>query len=248
MADIDVRFVSGPERMPGFREHFPDVELVEVGFAKLDPLFPAPADGVGFDLVEAGLDPARPTLLFAPTFYPSCIEYLPTAWPADFQSYNLLIKPHDFTLTKRAYRRQLHRLRLWAERPNVYLASELEYSLLPFMARADLLITDRSSALFEFIALDKPALICDFIKLRWTYRGLLRFRLRKRLDTSYQPFAEISVRVPRYSELRPAVEQALAQPAAQSAARIAYRERVMGRCDGKAGERIADYLLRNSSA
>jgi len=248
MTDVDVRFVSGPERVPVFREQFPDVDLVEVGFAKLDPLFAEQPDGLAFDLSKAGLNPELPTLLFAPTFYPSCIEYMSAAWPEDFARYNLLIKPHDFTLTKSRYKKQRRLLHAWAEYPNVYLATELEYSLLPFMARADLLITDRSSALFEFVALDKPGVICDFVKLRWTYRGPLRFRLRQRMASSREPFADdICVRVPHYRALFETVERALANPGEKSAARRLYRDRVMGACDGKAGERIAEYLLNHSN-
>ncbi|MFT5154293.1 MAG: hypothetical protein ACI841_004300, partial [Planctomycetota bacterium] len=38
LAEFDTRFVSGYGLMKIFREHFPQVDLVEVGFAKLDEL------------------------------------------------------------------------------------------------------------------------------------------------------------------------------------------------------------------
>lgn len=243
MAEMDVRFVSGPARLGVFREHFPGVELVEVGFAKLDPLFAGGDAAPRFDLRAAGLEPARPTILYAPTFYPSSIERLPRHWPDDFAHCNLLLKAHDFTWRKRRYAAQRRRLQQWRKHANVYVAEPREYSLLPFMGSADLLASDRSSAVFEFIALDKPALICDFVKLRWTYRGPFRARARKRLDPPVQRFEEIATHVARYADLAQAVRRELREPTARSAERRRHTDQHMGRCDGRAGERIAAYLL-----
>lgn len=243
LGEVDVRFVSGPARLPIFRERYPDVKLVTVGFAKLDPLFGPEEKQPKFDLTALGLDPTKKTLLYAPTFYPSSIENMGRDWPKQFAEYNILIKPHDFTLNKKRYRHQLKRLQQWAQHDNVWLARPTDYSLIPFMATADVMATDTSSAIFEFASLDKPVIVCDFVRLRWGYRGPLRFRLRKRLDASTEQYQDIATHATRFKDLKAIVNEQMQQPEKLSARRLEYAEQIMGQRDGKVAERIADFLL-----
>lgn len=74
---------------------------------------------------------------------------MPEDWPEAFPDCDILLKPHFFSMTMPAYRRQRARLEAWAARyDHVSLAGAADYSLLPYMARADLLISEASSALF----------------------------------------------------------------------------------------------------
>lgn len=245
LGEVDVRFVSGPARLPIFRERYPDVELVTVGFAKLDPLFGPVEQQPRLDLAALGLDPAKKTLLYAPTFYPSSIENMGRNWPAQFAQYNILIKPHDFTLNKKRYRHQLKRLQQWARYDNVWLARPTDYSLIPFMATADVMATDTSSAIFEFAALDKPVIVCDFVRLRWTYRGPFRYRLRRRLDASTEQYQDIAIHAKRFKDLKAIVDSQMQHPEQLRARRLAYADQIMGQRDGKVAQRIVDYLLEN---
>lgn len=243
LGEVDVRFVSGPARLPIFRKLYPNVDLVLVGFAKLDPLFGPAEQQPRFDLATLGLDPAKKTLLYAPTFYPSSIENMGKDWPKQFTEYNILIKPHDFTLNKKRYRHQLDRLYQWAKYDNVWLAKPTDYSLIPFMATADMMATDTSSAIFEFASLDKPVIVCDFVRLRWSYRGPLRFRLRKRLDASTEQYQDIASHAARFKNLKTIVDEQMQQPEKLSTRRLKYAEEIMGQRDGKVAQRIVDYLL-----
>ncbi|MFQ5484977.1 MAG: CDP-glycerol glycerophosphotransferase family protein, partial [Desulfobacterales bacterium] len=167
---VNVRFVEGEYRLHELHRRYPGAKLVSTGFAKLDPILsPGRGEMSFFDLESAGLNPNRPTLLYAPTFYPSSIERMPDDWPKQFGNYNLIVKPHFFTFCKARYRYQRKKLKRWRYYNNTYIAAPEEYSLLPFMASSDLLISEASSAFFEFAALDKPIVWCDFLKLRWSY-------------------------------------------------------------------------------
>jgi len=244
LANFDVRFVSGPGRMKIFNEHYPNVKMFEVGFAKLDPLRKADTlEQSKFDLSALGLSEKKKTILYAPTFYPSSIENMGRHFPADFSEFNILIKPHDFTLHKKKYRHQLKKLKSWQNADNVYLASSLEYSLIPFMASADLMITDTSSAIFEFASLDKPVVICDFPHLRWSYRGPLKYRLNKRLDPSTEHFQKIAAKAANYKQLKPTVLEHLKTPTMLQELRLEYSKEIMGNTDGNASQRIVDILL-----
>lgn len=246
LLEMDVRFVEGEHRSREIRHRFADARLAEVGFAKLDPLFESqPNDSTDsrFELASAGLDPNKPTLLYAPTFYPSSIELMALDWPAQFSDYNIIIKPHHFSLTHSRYAAQRERLQHWQQYDNVYLASMEDYSLLPFMATADLLISEASSALFEFAALDRPVIWCDFIKLRWSYRGPLRFRHRRRMDQSIKRYEDIALHVSDYRHLHDAVTSQLSDPAAFSKVRQQYSAELIGPRDGQASRRIVGYLF-----
>ena len=246
---FDVRFVSGPGRMPLFRHLYPNTELVEVGFAKLDPLCtPAGLEASRMDLAPLGLDPDKPTLLYAPTFYPSSIENMSPRFPQEFEEFNILIKAHDFTLNKPRYRQQRVKLEKFAQADNVYLARASEYTLIPFLASADVMATDTSSAIFECASINKPVLTCDFVRLRWNYRGPFRYRLRRRLDPSTRHYLDVAESVRRYRDLLPKVRQHLAQPDLLGPTRMRFANELMGPLDGECALRIADYLLGAANA
>ncbi|WP_286234970.1 CDP-glycerol glycerophosphotransferase family protein [Thalassotalea sediminis] len=238
-----VRFVEGQHRTDRFREMYPQDTFINVGFCKLDPIINH--EPVGLDLEKLGLDLDKPTLLYAPTFYPSSIECFPKNWPETFNAYNILIKPHYFSLSKEKYHQQQALLKHWQTYKNVYLAEVTDYSLVPFMAVADVLISDASSALFEFAALNKPVIWCDFLKLRWSYRGIFSYRFKKRMDQDYGAYADIAVHAKKYSELKMIVDQQMTKPEMLESVRLSMAEKLAGKLDGKASERIVHYLQNN---
>lgn len=244
LMEMDIRFIEGPHYTKILQELYPGRALLEVGYAKLDPLFGSTEQRPHLDLAALGLDPAKPTILYAPTFYPSSIELMADDWPAQFAEFNLIVKPHFFTWSKSRYRKQRRKLALWARASNVHVPDQHVFNLLPFMGTADLMISDASSALFEFAALDKPVIWCDFLKLRWSYRGPLRYRLTRRMDGSIDQYRDICAHAASYRELKTQVRAQLDNPGEYSAKRQAYTQRLIGKTDGKVSQRIADYLLQ----
>ncbi len=243
---MDVRFVEGPYQLESLKRKYPAGHYVVVGYSKLDPLFRPAGLRERFDPAQVGLSPSRPTILFAPTFYPSCIERMADDWPREFSEYNLVVKPHFFTYTKSRYRQQREKIRRWAEAENVYVADISEYSLLPFMAGADLMISDASTALFEFAALNKPVVWCDFLKLRWTYRGPFHYRFVQRMDQDIVRYSDIAAHAARYRDLKEVVEGQLRDPAMYEEKRLAYVPDLLGPTDGKVSERIVRYLREHA--
>jgi CDP-glycerol glycerophosphotransferase (TagB/SpsB family) len=240
MMNVDLRFVEGPYRAHELSRLFPQVELAVVGYPKLDPLLNGSAQA--FDLAAHSLDPSRPTVLYAPTFFPSSIGCMPLDWPQTLASCNIIIKPHQFSLTHPAYRDHRRRFRRWASYPNVFLADTNHPSLLPFMAVTDILISEASTALFEFAALDRPIIWCDFLKLRWSYRGPFRYRLQRRMDPQMQRYAAIGVHAGSSGELSDIVLEELAAPERCAAQRHSITEELFGLTDGNSAERAADIL------
>ena len=237
---MTVRFMEGELRLNKIRELYPDGNFVQTGFSKLDPLF-SPDKNDTFSY-PATLDPAKKTILYAPTFNPSSIEMFPDDWPADFPDFNIIIKPHAISLNRKRYEKQRNKFHLWEKYKNVYLTEETEYSLIPFMAVSDILLSEASSTLFEFAALDRPVIICDFYKLKWTYRGIFKFRFRQRFEKDNVLYKDIGKHVRTYDELRTTIPQQLDNVGEYHTQRKQYTREHVGVTDGKASARICDYL------
>ena len=238
-----VRFVEGPYRTQRLQEMYPDSKFVDTGYAKLDPIVSGETDARS--VKDLGLDPSKPTLLYAPTFYPSSLEAFSKGFPKEFSEYNIILKPHYFSLANPKYKGQKKRLKHWAKFDNVYLAGLDEVNILPFMGLSDLLISDASSTLFEFAALNKPIVWCDFYKLRWSYRGPLKYRFDKRMDQDLYEYADVSVHAERYKGLKAAVDSQIKNPLEYEARRKEYTLQLAGTVDGKVSHRIADYMVNN---
>ncbi|MCE9680429.1 CDP-glycerol glycerophosphotransferase family protein [Shewanella sp. AS1] len=237
---MTVRFIEGSLRLEKIKHLYPNDNFVQVGFSKLDPIING--EEPGLDFVKLGLDPNKPTLLYAPTFNPSSLECFPDNWPQGFPEYNILIKAHSITLTRDQYTKQRAKLARWADFDNVYVAGNNELSLLPFMQNADILISEASSTLFEFAALDRPVIVCNFFKLKWSYRGIFKYRFHKRFGKDNVLYSDIGAHINDYKALRECVTQQLAHPEQYHAQRLQYTTDHVGPNDGKASERIVDYL------
>ncbi len=242
LAEMQIRFTEGPYRSQELLRRHPDIKIYESGFAKLDPLVNKQNNSM-LTLSNMSLDTTKKTILYAPTFYPSSIENMPENWPELLADYNIVIKPHQFSMTNARYKKQRERLLNWSQYNNVYLASDKDYSLVPFMDVADILISEASSALFEFAALGKPVIWCDFIKLRWNYRGLFKYRYTKRMDTNILRYQNIARHIKKPSELKLAIEDELQHPENFQQKRQQYSNELLGTLDGKASSRISRYLL-----
>lgn len=237
-----VRFVEGPYRTERLKSLYPNLTFIDTGYAKLDPA----VNGQLASLAPSnyGLDDKKKTILYAPTFYPSSIECFSKKFAEEFSEYNIILKPHFFSLTIEKYKKQKQMLNYWADAENVYLADEAELNILPFMSVADVLISDASSALFEFAALNKPVVWCDFYKLRWGYRGLLSFRFKERMDEDLYKYADIAIHAKSYKELKSVVDSQIKNPQQFEEQRNKYSLALAGKVDGRVGERIVEYMLR----
>lgn len=244
-SEIMYRFVEGQHRLKRLQELFPQKKFIDTGYAKLDPIINNDNDML--DLSELALEPKKKTILYAPTFYPSSIECLPKNFPELLEKYNLIIKPHFFSLIKTNYKSQQSILKHWANYENVYVCNVKEVSILPFMQQASLIISDASSTLFEFTALNKPAIWCDFYKLRWSYRGIFKFRFKKRLDKDLEYFSKVATRVLSVKELIKQVELHISKPQLKEVDRLTMSEYLTGKVDGKCSERIAQFIATGTS-
>ncbi len=131
-----------------------------IGMPKVDCL----VDGSlkrGDVLPRLGLDPARPTILYAPTWSAaSSLNLMGLELVAGLlaRSWNVIVKLHDRSRDPRPFYSggvdwPARLAQLMAGKPG-HLVSDAD--ICPYLAAADVMITDHSSAGFEYLLLDRP--------------------------------------------------------------------------------------------
>ena len=122
-------------------------------------------------LQTLGLDPALPTVLYAPTWTPysslnALGEELVTALANT--GVNLIVKLHDNSLDVSDVRNSggidwVARLSPALQGPRGHLAKR--GSIAPYLVAADLMISDHSSAAFEYLLLNRPLIRIEMPEL-----------------------------------------------------------------------------------
>jgi hypothetical protein len=179
-----------------------------IGYPKADCLVDGSIDRSAV-LRDLGLDPARPTVLYAPTWSPaSSLNTMGEDVVRGLLSLgtNLVVKLHDRSLDLREqYSGGVDwaaRLRPLLEDGRAVLAGGHDIS--PYLVAADVMITDHSSAGFEFLLRDRPIIrihrpaLLQLANVHPDYAGLL---------------ASVSDTVNNAREVCDAVLRAIADPA-----------------------------------
>lgn len=242
--DVDLRFLDGKFLEDNLTQLFPEKKSIYhvSGYSKLDNYFKFTAEDRVKFLQHCNLDVNKKTILYAPTFYPSSVLKMGKKFPEDFADYNIILKPHSHLFLRKRYRKDLHRLETWTKYPNVYLAKFNETNILPFLHAADLMISDMSSAVFEFSGVGKPAIVNMFLRYRLLHR-IFPHKVTKRLDTANFFLWKVGDTPKSYSEMLQNAKENLANPDKNKAKREELSRYVVGIVDGKVSERIVNKLL-----
>jgi hypothetical protein len=209
-------------------------EIWRTGYPQLDPLFrhdPPP---------PLGLDAALPVVLYAPTWNlrlssaPLLAERIAELIRGDGPRLGLIIKPHPTMAEWRpdwiAWWREL------ATRDEQVRLADAREDISPLMLASDLLISDASSTIFQFLALDRPIVLIT--------------NPEATSDPDYDPadlpwaWRDVGAEVRGVAALAETVAAELADPGARSERRAARADALFGEFrDGGNVERIADRVL-----
>jgi len=207
-----------------------------IGLPKLDPYFHKGTIDREKILLSYGLDPTRKTVLFAPTFKPTCLYRVKNHIFTDTADYNLIIKLHHYSwMGKYAPHRQ-HRIfeRRVGNYPHAVLVPVHHYNILPLMAASDTLISEASSTVFDYLALGKFGVIYDLNhdKLKHSDGEPIMAIDNRTL------FKDAFVHIDRPTMIRDAVEQAMNPTAEMRAKANVYRDFYFHKLDGNAAQRL----------
>ncbi len=207
-----------------------------VGLPKVDPFF---REGT-FDrekiLLSYGLDPEKKTVLFAPTFKPTCMYKVKNSIFTETTDYNLIIKLHHYSWMGKHAPHKQHRI--FEKRVKKYAHSALvpvhHYNILPLMAASDTLLSEASSTVFDYLSLGKFGVIYDLDHDRLTHSdGEPIMAIDNR-----QLFKDAFPHVSRPDGIGAAIEQAMNPTDAMRAKADAYRDTFFHQLDGNAAGRL----------
>jgi CDP-glycerol glycerophosphotransferase (TagB/SpsB family) len=242
--DFDVYLVEGTQKYNRIKELYPEHahKLAQVGFSKLDPVVTISHEDKENLYKKYNLDSTKKTILYAPTFFPSSIEKMADTFAQEFADCNILVKPHYLSYERKKYLNHLKKFKLWEAYDNCSILSLKEYSLVPFLILADVMISDESSAMFEFAALDKPVISNRYFKLRWSYY-FMPWKLSKRIDKTKDKYRQMLENASNYQETIQLTREALQHPEKLSLIRQQLIPDLCGALDGKTSLRIYDYVI-----
>ena len=231
-------FVEGQYRVDRLREsgslHRSEVHLV--GLPKLDYVFQGHYDDRTALLRGWGLDPQKPTVLFAPTYKPTCLYEVKDTLFEITRDFNLIVKLHHYSWMGRYAPHAQHRIfeRRVKHYPHSVLLPVTEYNITPYMAIADTLVSEASSTIFDFLALGKFGVIYDLPCERLKHsdgKPLLTEDNGEFLQGAF-------VHVQSPDQLRVGIERALHPSAEMRAAADRERSYYFYQLDGQASRRL----------
>lgn len=184
LADYDVVFLAGPIFREGSLRSYAEVnpasfrrlQFLEIGLPKTDSLF-RPNLSRDAVLDELGLDARRPVVCYAPTYQASAsleqagVEIMRALATLDA---NIIVKLHHCSLKDpkrepwiaaetggKDWRAIVHGIE--HETPNLRLATRQDAN--PYLAAADVLVSDASGAAYEYLLLNRPLVFFDTPRL-----------------------------------------------------------------------------------
>ena len=131
------------------------------GIPKLDPFFwKDPYDNAAL-IRKTGLNPHKKTVLFAPSYKPSCIRQVQDRITDLMPEYNIVVKLHPYSWGGKYAPHSQHRFyeKLAKKHPDMYLIPKEDVDIYPYLYLADTMISDTSSVINEFLALGKHGII-----------------------------------------------------------------------------------------
>ena len=236
-------FVEGQHRVESLKNsgRLGNNEVHLIGLPKLDFYFQDRYEDKNKIIEKIGLDIKKKTVLFAPTYKPTCMYIIKNRIFEHTKDYNLIIKLHPYSWMGKYAPHKQHRIyeRRVKKHPHAILLPSSEYNIVPYYAVADTLISEASSTLFDFLALKKFGIVfnlpCDRLK-HSDGEPLLEIDNRTFLKDAFPHIVS-------GKQIGEAIEQALNPTPEMIRKSDEYRKRLFYKLDGKASERFVEKML-----
>jgi len=238
---IDIRAVESEARYNKLKDQGHQ-NLALTGYTKLDPFFSYNDQEKNNTKAKLGINNDLHTLLYAPTFYPTSFDKLATEFEFLSTEFNVIIKLHNFSWFQSRYTYQSILAKEIASRSeNVYLLDNSVYNIIPYYMISDVLISDISSTIFEFLPLDRPIIQAECLSLRMRHR-IFKRRFLKKLDIPRMQELDFVYKVENPSELFRSVSFACDCPEEMSELRLEAHDYFFYKRDGNASVRLINKI------
>jgi len=235
-------FVEGQHRVDSLKNS-PSLgknEVHLIGLPKLDFYFQGRFDDKSGLLKKWNLDPNKKTVLFAPTYKPTCMYEVKNDIFEQTINYNLIIKLHPYSWMGKYAPHKQHRIyeRRIKKYPHAVLLPFTELNIVPYYALADTIISEASSTVFDFLAFKKHGIIFDLQCDKLTHsdgEALLEIDNREFLKGAF-------VHIDSGKQIKQAIEQSISPTKEMIEQADKYRKRYFYKLDGKATERFVQKM------
>ena len=241
---INIRAVESMERLHELKEQG-HTNLVLSGFTKLDKLYTISENEPEQLKQKLNLNQNKKTILYAPSFYPTSIEKLCPQLSVLSADYNIIIKLHGFSWEQKRYRYQSGLCSELAEKhDSIQLLPNETFDILPYYKIADVLISDISSTMFEFLPLNRPIIQAECFSLRLKHR-IFRRRFWRKLDVERMQNVDFAYKIVDPADVIGRVQFALEYPDEMESLRQTAHNQYLYKPDGMASARVVDAIEEN---
>lgn len=202
-----------------------------IGYLQMDPLFRG-----GAPRLPQRVEPGRKVVLYAPTYNvplssaPMLGGRIGELIRGERDDVTIFIKPHPHIARHTPAWLEPWR-KLAASDAHLHLVEDVDADVMPYLAAADLLITDASSVQLEYLALDRPMVLINN-PARFGYQHF-------DADGPEWAWRDMGAQVDDVESLASAVSRGLNHPREHQSRRGVYRDRLFGDLtDGRAAERL----------
>lgn len=234
-------FVEGPYRIEKFKKYGLDRvhKVHSVGLPKLDILFDGTYSRIML-LKEMGLHPDKKVVLYAPSFKPTSIFSIGEEVVKLSDHFQVIVKLHPYSWSGLYASHEQHLVfeRLEKHYPSFYLVPPERHDVRPYLFVADIIISDGSSVINEFLALERCGIIVDLPDDRLKHgdgKPMLE-------NSSSEWLKESFVHIRPGDNLKEAVEKAL-NPSEERKKKIREdKDYLFSHTDGQSSKRVKEIV------
>ena len=238
---VDIRSVESLERLNELKDNGHD-NLSLTGFTKLDRLAKITKNRLKKIKSILKINSEKKTILYAPSFYPTSLEKIYPYLSDLSEDHNIIIKLHGFSWEQNKYCYQnVLCQELSDKNKDIYLLPYDDYDIIPYYVLSDLLITDISSTMFEFLPMNRPIIQAQCYSLKLKHR-VFKSRFWKKMDIERQQNVEFTYQITNPEDLLGRVYYAIDNMDEMSTKRLEACEKFLYKTDGKASSRLVDTI------
>ena len=239
---LNIRAVESESRYHKLIDKSDPGNLALTGFTKLDPLLDLNDNDNQILKDKIGIKNGLPIILYAPTFYPTSFDNIYQELEFISAEHNIIIKLHNFSWFQKrfVYQSEIAN-KLESNNENIHLLDSSVFDILPYYKIADVLISDISSTLFEYLPLDRPIIQVECLKLRLRHK-IFNKRFKRKLDLDRMQELDFVYKVEYPSELYRSIAFAIDNPEEMSDLRKDANKYYLYKSDGKASSRLVDEI------